>query len=357
MSKPLNGKNGINHKNEKNLEVKEQVEYYLSDKNLEKDMFFHEIIESDVGRYLDLQYILKCNKIKKKGWTKDDLKAGIKLSSLLELDETGEKVRRKDGSLPEMLFLSKKRKKPEKSKKSKKEKGKDKIKTEEKIIKKEPIIFRITCKENTSLTWKSIFEVFKKLNPELDVVYGRFKGKEGHIGIFLKENQTTENLKLTDNFIVDKIDFNVKRCEGENLTNFWKEHGKHYEFCTSKREKHKKAKEEKARKNKKTLSEHINLGKRKFNNIDLIKSETKKILNKYKDNENLKGDDKDFILDLLKYHHNYEEKVKDMDYITVGSNEKYKYSKCFFVVDKNGKRTDFSTKKCINNLIDKLFKV
>ena len=30
------------------LEIKEQIEYYLSDANLEKDYFFHDIISSKV---------------------------------------------------------------------------------------------------------------------------------------------------------------------------------------------------------------------------------------------------------------------------------------------------------------------
>ena len=97
------------------LEIKEQIEYYLSDANLEKDYFFHDIISSNPEGYLDLKYILKCNKIKNKGWTKEDLKKGIILSNSIELDKTGEKVRRKDNlELPELLFLEKKRKKPQK---------------------------------------------------------------------------------------------------------------------------------------------------------------------------------------------------------------------------------------------------
>ena len=44
--------------------------------------------------------------------TKEDLKKGIILSNSIELDKTGEKVRRKDNlELPELLFLEKKRKK------------------------------------------------------------------------------------------------------------------------------------------------------------------------------------------------------------------------------------------------------
>ena len=49
-----------------------------------------------------------------------------------------------------------------------------------------------------------------------------------------------------------------------------------------------------------------------------------------------------------------EEKIKNMDYICVDRNEKFKYSRCFFVIDKNGNKTDFSSKKCIENITNKL---
>ena len=53
-------------------EIKTQIEYYLGDENLKKDDFFHRLISADANGYLDLDIILKCNKIKKKGWTKDE---------------------------------------------------------------------------------------------------------------------------------------------------------------------------------------------------------------------------------------------------------------------------------------------
>ena len=329
------------------LEIKNQIEYYLSDENLKKDCFFHERISSDPEGYLELKYILKCNKIKNKGWTREDLKKGIELSTLIELDKSGEKVRRKNNiKLPELLLLQKKRKE------KKLEKKEDK--TDEKgDIKKDIIILKITCKEKSSSSWKQIFEEFKNSNPELDVEYGRFKEVEGHIGILLKENQKLKNFQYKDKFKVEKKEFSVEKCEGEDLINFWKEHGSHYEYCKRQKEKYNNSKQAKAEKNKKYLVKAITLGKEEYNNIDVIKSQARNILNKYKDDEKLTGDDKKFILDLLKYHHNYDEKVKDMDYIIASSNAEYKYSRCFFIVDKNKNRKDFSFKKCIENILEK----
>ena len=355
MSTPSKSKE--NPPKDTDIEIKNQIEYYLSDKNLEKDAFFHDKILSDPNGYLNLDLILKCNKIKNKGWTKEELRNGIKLSELIELDQTGEKVRRKNNlELPLLSLLKKKRKTDNKKKDIKNEKEEseeEEEKEDEKEEKKDPIILKLTCKEKSSSSWKSIVEEFKKLNPDLDIEYGRFKETEGHLGMILKKKQKFENIKLVDKFKVDGIEFKVEKCEGEDLINFWKDHGSHYKFCTKRRDKINKKKDDKAKKTKKYLNKPITLGGKDFSNIDLIKSTTKKILNKYKEKEKLKGEDKRFILDLLKYHHNYEEKKKDMDYIIVDTNEKFKFSRCFYIVDKNKNKVDFSTKKCIENIIDK----
>ena len=43
-----------------------------------------------------------------------------------------------------------------------------------------------------------------------------------------------------------------------------------------------------------------------------------------------------------------------MDYICVDRNEDFKYTRCFFIVDKNGNKKEFSSVKCIENIKDKL---
>ena len=46
-------------------ELKKQVEYYLSDKNLTTDKFFNEKIKESAEGWIDLTSILACNKIKR----------------------------------------------------------------------------------------------------------------------------------------------------------------------------------------------------------------------------------------------------------------------------------------------------
>jgi len=337
---------------DKNI-IKEQIEYYLGDENLKQDTFFHQKISEDANGYLDIELLLKCNKCKKSGWTIDDLKEGIKLSDILELDKTEKKVRRKDNKpLPELVLLSKKRKKEEE-------------KEEEEH--REPVILMFTCKEPNNSNWKDVCQVFKDENPELNIIYSRFKDDLGHISVIPKSD---DELQYKDKFSFNDVEYTVKKCEGDDLINFFKEHGKHYEMCVEmnkrKNKKNKKNKSKGKNKNKKAkkenninmsqnipLKEEVTLGDKKFKDAALIKAETRRIINDTKDDEKLKEKDHKFVLDLLKYHHNYDKKSKDLDHITVGKPKDYDSSRCFIIVNKKNEKDDFSVYKCIENLVKK----
>ena len=188
-------------------EIKTQVEYYLSDENLKKDAFFHGLISSDANGYLDLDYLLKCNKIKKAGWTKEELIEGIKLSDIVELDNTNNKVRRKDNKpLPELVLLSKKRPKPEKE--------------EEKEEKeREPIVLMFESEKESTSKWKDVCQAFRDENPDLNVIYSRFKDQLGHIVVI---PDSDDDIKFKDKFSYDEVEYKVKKCEGDDLINFYK---------------------------------------------------------------------------------------------------------------------------------------
>ena len=69
------------------MEIKGQIEYYLSDENLKHDSFFHEKISNNPKGYLDFDLLLKYNKIKINRLTKEELKERIKLSDCIELNK------------------------------------------------------------------------------------------------------------------------------------------------------------------------------------------------------------------------------------------------------------------------------
>ena len=94
-----------------------------------------------------------------------------------------------------------------------------------------------------------------------------------------------------------------------------------------------------------TFKKEVTLGGEKFADTGVIRTKARRIITDTKDGEKLKEKEQKFILDLLKYHHNYEEKSKDLDYITVGKPENYEESRCFIIVNKNNEKKDFSVQK------------
>jgi hypothetical protein len=69
-----------------------------------------------------------------------------------------------------------------------------------------------------------------------------------------------------------------------------------------------------------------------------------------KDGETLEQADADFMIEILKFHSNTAEKMKDYDHFEVGCHPEFVKTRCFFVVNKAGNKEDFSVSKCIFNL-------
>lgn len=67
--------------------IKKQVEYYFSDKNLENDAFFHNKISGDKDGWVDLSFIMNCNKIKQLSEDVEEVIEAIKDSTEVEADK------------------------------------------------------------------------------------------------------------------------------------------------------------------------------------------------------------------------------------------------------------------------------
>lgn len=91
------------------------------------------------------------------------------------------------------------------------------------------------------------------------MVYLRFNKTDGHIGIYRHSNN---EVKFVENFDLNGIKFTIKKCEGDNLIEFWKDHGSHFEFCVgrNKRVKDNKGKRGGNRKDKVALNKSVKLG-------------------------------------------------------------------------------------------------
>lgn len=194
---------------DRNEKIRTQVEYYLSDKNLAHDSFFHAKVSEAEDGYIPIDILLKCNKIKHLGVT-DIEEVQIAVASSTEVEVKGETIRRKGNkSLPELILLEKKR-----------------TRSESKPDKKDPIILSISATPN-DVKWAVVKEVFNSSNPDLEAVYLRFNKEDGHMAV--QVNGTELNFK--DKLTIEGHEFNFKRCEGDELIDFWSKHGSHLEMC------------------------------------------------------------------------------------------------------------------------------
>lgn len=320
-----------------------QLEYYLSDTNLSADEFFHSKISEDSEGYVDVNLFLNCNKVKKLNVTKDDIVNAIKTSEDLELNSTGDKVRRKGNKpLPEIKLLKKKQKRKES------EDDKDNASEEEKVVDNtsfDPIILEIKSDKDTEIRWKNIQDEFALLNPHLTVSYMRFKHNGGHIGVF---NKSGEEFKFNNKFTIEGVEFTAIRAEGDNLINFWRDHGSHFEMCIGRTQK--MGKSGKGRKDTNFLKNSIKLGNEVYTDITKIKARARMILHSNKDGEKVQSPDHEFLYDILKFHRNSAEKSKNLDYFTTDKPSEFQYSRCFFIVRQDESKDDFSVHKCIERL-------
>lgn len=322
----------------KKSDIKTQIEYYLSDKNLEADEFFHNLISKNKDGYLGIEYILQCNKVKKAGWTKEEIINSIQDSTLVESNPEKNMIRRKNNTplpkLDERKLIGIKR-----AREKKKNKGNNNIK---------PIILSIKSEKENNISWKDIEAKFKSLNPTLTVLYTRFKKNEGHFGVYPTSSNLRENnnkIKFTKEFKVHHYYFDVKLCEGKELEKFNEENKSHLDLIVNK-ERNKKIE----KKNKTALCEPVTLGGETYDDIAKIKDKYKKMFSRVKD-EMIILDEKQakFIKDLVKYHpeEHIIRRVCEAPFIGVGKIDPHKYDKAFFALDKYKKKLfDFLVYKC-----------
>lgn len=325
----------------KKKEIKGQIEYYLSDSNLETDEFFHNMISKDINGYLELENILQCNKIKKAGWTKEEIIESIKESDKIELNEEKTKVRRKDNkplpALDKEKMLNKKRYREKKSQ------G-DNL---------SPTILIFTSDKDKEIKWQTIESKYRSLNPTLSIIYTRFKTNEGHFGVFpmgSNAKKGEDSINYVKDFEIDGVKFKVNLCEGDDLKKFMEENKSHLDLCVNK-ERIKRIQ----KKNKTNLDTPIKLGDDEYNDIAKIKEKIRKMMSQVQDELIVldEGQTK-FIKDLVKFHPDKEvmEKLKDLPFIGVGKIDPHQYTKGFFGLDENkNKIYEFLVHKCPEKIL------
>ena len=264
-------------------------------------------------------------------------------SSNSKLDNS-EKLTEIKSEKEELNLLNKKRKLSDFSKSEENE-----YKDFKKKITIDPIVFKITSNEEIKENefWKLIKEESLKKNSELKVNYCTFKNKKGFLTILYRCDEE-DKIKFNKELKVNDYILNIEKAEGDDLIDFWKYNESFYALVNNLKIEKKNINSNYH--NNEFLKEKINLGSKEFNNILDIKKKAKNIILNTFDNQHINEDSLKFILDVLKFHPKYEEKIKDMDFISVGKNNKYVNTRCFVIVKKNGVIEDFSIQKCIEQI-------
>jgi hypothetical protein len=77
------------------LRAKEQIEYYLSAVNLDRDSFMRSQVQSTSENFISVSIFMNCNRIKQLGISADDLLFACSHSPFLEVDLTTQSIRPK----------------------------------------------------------------------------------------------------------------------------------------------------------------------------------------------------------------------------------------------------------------------
>jgi len=333
-----------------------QVEYYLSDQNLKKDKYFRDIIENDPNHALPMDVIMKCNKIKNLKVEPEIILEAVGKSDKLEILPNKTGIRRRDNKLPELELPVTKKLKSEDENKNGHGGELEEVKQDDaknKFTVKEPLIFTLKTLKQFTAGRKQIQD---KLETALGITipYCRFAKVEGNFvvdkSLVPAEKQTA---LVSEGFSVGDTKFTVAVAEEDDLKTFWEKHGDHYSSCVGEKEKKEDYKKDKKKKDRLNNKEIV-FGSEKYSDINKLKGIFKNILMKTSNDEIIKEPHHTMLMDLLKFHESFENKIKDLQYFTVGPHPEYKESRCFFVVRKDGTREDFSAKKCLEHMSDKI---
>eukprot|EP00928_Gymnodinium_smaydae_P046674 TRINITY_DN310_c0_g1_i9.p1 TRINITY_DN310_c0_g1~~TRINITY_DN310_c0_g1_i9.p1 ORF type:complete len:402 (+),score=130.79 TRINITY_DN310_c0_g1_i9:71-1276(+) len=300
--------------------LKKQVEYYLSDDNLKHDKFFHEKISADPEGWLDMSFIISCNKMKVMGATKEEVLAALK-DSKLELKDEGAAVRR-PGNCP----LPKLELRPQHQKKNSLHAH------DGGII---GVIKNVPAEQN----WPQIKEKLKSLMPPKANLWFISEVTDKQI-CFLATAPFDGDVEFFEQTSLELGGATLKAeiAQGDLLQQGLKLLPRHI----------RERREKQARQRQKERNRPIVIGSQRFVNVGALRGRIREIINSRSDGEQLKPEGSDFLLvkALLQHHPRSDEKSKGMVGLKVAASKQGE-NRCFYIIREDGSEEDFSAKKCL----------
>lgn len=336
-------------------ELKKQLEYYLGDTNLSRDIFFYTKIQESTDGYLPIEFIEKCNNIIKLGATRANILEAITQSEHLEASEDGESVRRiGNKDLPE--FQAQKKLKtdsgPVNVNNHTSEAKKDREDAEEDSSVMIPIILFIRDIEGLEKNGRNLEEALGE-KYQIKVPFARI-GTQGDGGHVVLDKSATEQSVIdeltTTGFVIGEKTVKFDLGTDRDRDAFLKEHGSHVNRIIKRKFSKKLGKAK--RDMKKGWSGSLEFEGVKYPSLDAFKSRFKGLITKSKNGVELPEDGQKLLSALLKYHKNTEEKLANFKAFTVDFHPTFEATRCFFIIREDGTKEDFSYHKCIHNLVN-----
>lgn len=334
--------------------LQQQIEYYLSDTNLSRDQFFYNKIENSEDGFLDIEFIEKCNKIKKLGVSREQILEAVKTSEIVEANEDGTALRRTGNkALPEFRAQKKLKTAAAPAGVAVNNQTKEAPAVNSRFL--NPVILFIRNIEN--LTRKNGRELEDLIGKKYDikVPFARIGHSSAEGGqVVLDANATPA--EVVQELLTEGFQFNQKLIKFDKGTDrdrdhFFKDHSNHINRILKKKFGKKLARPERDMKRKWQGALSF-LGIR-YPSLDAFKSRFKGLITKTENGSEIPADGVDLLKELLKYHGKSESKLEGCVGFTVDFHPEFKNTRCFFIVKEGGEKEDFSYHKCIHNLVNK----
>jgi len=302
--------------------VRKQIEYYMSDESLKHDKFFHDKISSNSEGWLELSFVLNCNKMKAMRSTKEDVVVALK-DSKIEVKEDGLSIRRPSNlALP--AFEARNQHANKKTSSHAHDGG---------VI----AMFKDIPAEQS---WMQLKDLLRTKLPEKVPIWFVSEVSDKKTCIvavapFEGDMQFFEELQME----LGGAKISTEVAHGDALQTSLKVLPQH---IRDKRQKN-------ALKAQKERNRPIIVGSMKFVNVNALRTRVKEILNSRSDGEKLNPDGSDFklIKAVLGFHPKGETKSAGMVGIKVGTSTQGG-NRCFWMVKEDGTSDDFSAVKCVS---------
>lgn len=215
---------------EKIQKVRAQIEYYLSDKNLEFDGFFHDLISTSKTGHIPVEFFLKCKKIEELKCTPKEIIEAIATSASVEGSEADGIKRKSDAPLPTLKM----RKKVQKNEEGQKQEAPKNGEEEKKEEKPEPIgrrfeylVFDLVPSAEISVKARDLQDEAAKVL-EIDVPFLRATKWEANL--ILNKLTTSQDVKekVLKGFEALGIKFTVKELTNQRDIELFEQKHRHH---------------------------------------------------------------------------------------------------------------------------------